>query len=155
MRRGLNLSQLQASLLEAVGEALVVETRRQMVLAGPTLPGYPGLEDSDLYDRINYVVEGSKVVLVLPEHYAFVEAGRRAGAKGVPISALLEWMRRKGIDPGNRNSRAWAIQSSIRRRGIRPRPFLRAAIDNFSPDVAVFETEVDRRLKEILNSTRQ
>lgn len=142
---------LRTSLLEALGEALVVRARAEMVAAGPTVSGYPDLRTSDLYATADYVVEGDTVVLLLEDHYQYVESGRRIGAKGVPISALLEWMRRKGIDPGKRNGRAWAIQSAIRARGIRPRPFLQKALDGLSPDMAVFETHIDRRLKEILS----
>lgn len=54
-------------------------------------------------------------------YFQVQEVGRRAGAPPPPSSALLPWMRRKGIDP----SLAFVIARAIGRRGLKGRFFMR------------------------------
>ena len=66
-------------------------------------------------------------------YYAkYVENGRRAGAKGVPIEALIEWIRinRVMIDGRSERSTAFMFQSSIRRKGIAPSLFITRTLQN-------------------------
>lgn len=54
-------------------------------------------------------------------HYAkYVDSGRRAGIKRVPLDALIGWIRAKGINLNGRKERdvAYAIQLAIFRNGI-------------------------------------
>lgn len=66
-------------------------------------------------------------------YYAkYVENGRRAGAKGVPIEALIEWIRIKRIMIEGRSERstAFMFQNSIRRKGIAPSLFITRTLQN-------------------------
>lgn len=56
----------------------------------------------------------------------YVNIGRKRGLKGVPISALMEWIRHKNFTDGIKNTKgiAFAIQKKIIKDGIRPDPFI-------------------------------
>lgn len=54
-----------------------------------------------------------------------VEYGRTAGAAMPPAGALLGWMSRKGIDARFE----YLVRRAIGRRGTRPRPFLKPALE--------------------------
>lgn len=54
-----------------------------------------------------------------------VEYGRSAGAAMPPPSALTGWMRRHGMD----EKYAFVLARSIARRGTRPKPYLKPALD--------------------------
>lgn len=49
----------------------------------------------------------------------YVDWGRRSGGRRVPIQALLEWIRIKGLAVGKSEIQlAWAIQTNIHKHGI-------------------------------------
>lgn len=56
------------------------------------------------------------------DYLEYVERGRRPNTRKVPISALREWAMRKGIPSDN--STLYAIQQSIYKVGISPRPIM-------------------------------
>lgn len=56
------------------------------------------------------------------DYLEYIERGRRPNIRKVPISALREWARRKGIPSDN--STLYAIQQSIYKAGISPRPIM-------------------------------
>jgi len=60
-----------------------------------------------------------------------VEDGRRAGAPMPPEGSLLAWMRRHGIDV----SAEFAVRRAISRRGTRPQPYLKPALDKNRPEI--------------------
>lgn len=65
-------------------------------------------------------------------YYAkWVESGRRRGTKGVPIDTLIDWLHVKRMSTGNAKkdrSKAFAIQRSIKRKGIKPTRFIQKAL---------------------------
>lgn len=78
---------------------------------------------------------------VFVEDYAkYVISGRRPFARKVPISALIGWIKLKGVGsgrdsrgrfagrPADINRLAWAIQASIYKNGIKGRDFVTVAI---------------------------
>lgn len=73
-----------------------------------------------------------------------VEFGRSAGAAMPPPSALSGWLRRHGID----EKYAFVVAQSIARRGIRPRPYLKPALDKNRPAI---EREMSAVVKRISN----
>ena len=60
-----------------------------------------------------------------------VEYGRSAGAAMPPPSALTGWMRRHGMD----ETYAFALARAIARRGTRPKPYLKPALDKNRPAI--------------------
>lgn len=56
----------------------------------------------------------------------FVERGRKAGGKRVPLNVLLQWVKARGLASGNKeiSKIAWAVQTSIHKKGIKAAPFV-------------------------------
>ena len=95
-----------------------------------------------LFNSIESVVERTMSGVTITAqglYYAkWVNSGRpsikkKPDIKGVPISVLIDWIRRCKIDlRGKREeSVAYAMQISIRQKGIRPAPFIDKSIRKF------------------------
>ena len=84
----------------------------------------------ELIESINTVVsKGSDMFVIegmMGKTGLFIITGRQAGAKGVPIDALVKWIENKGFSDGIRSTRgiAFAIQKSIKEKGIKPDDFI-------------------------------
>lgn len=65
-------------------------------------------------------------------HAAPNEFGRAAGRAMPPPGVILEWMRRRGIDP----RLEFVIRRAIGRRGIPAQPYLRRALTELAPQIA-------------------
>jgi hypothetical protein len=100
---------------------------------------------------------------VIANHYAtYVITGRRAGAKKVPISALIGWIKSKRIQGRDSKGRfisvqslAYAIQTAIARQGIKPRDFLTPAIERWTDEALdrlaeALGEEVDKIVQEMV-----
>lgn len=90
----------------------------------------------------------------------YVQMGRGKNAKGVPISALLKWIKDRRIKSRDLTDRqlAFAIQRNIKKFGIRPSNWFDVAIDNMFADPRfydVFETkvveELEMKIEEIID----
>lgn len=66
----------------------------------------------------------------------FVEYGRRAG-RMPPVDELAQWFKKKHrvADAKEALARAWGLAKNIARRGTRPRPFFRPAIESTKKEV--------------------
>lgn len=62
--------------------------------------------------------------MIANDYYLYQSTGRRAGARKVPISDLITWIKEKGIGFGNINSLAFAIQTSIYKNGIKGKNYI-------------------------------
>lgn len=69
--------------------------------------------------------KGATVFNKMP-YASFVERGRRRNSRMPPVSAILAWLRAKGL--GEDRGRAYLIARAIARRGIRARPVLARAM---------------------------
>lgn len=82
--------------------------------------------DSDLYKTLkkkSVVYTDSVIVELFVNNYIeYIERGRPAHIDKVPIYALLKWAKRKGLPTDN--SFLYAVQNTIYKNGIRPRPIL-------------------------------
>ena len=88
-----------------------------------TLIGQKHIATGKLRDSIAMLVKTLPNGFVLEESHqdygTYVNSGRRAGAKGVPIDALTKWVEVKGIATGKKAiSIAWAIRKTIIKQGI-------------------------------------
>ena len=84
-----------------------------------------GLVGTDVYKSINWTFDGSRFTMFANDYYQYIDSGRKAGGKRVPVESILTWIRKKNIRPRNEmtiNSLAYIIQRSINRKGIFPRP---------------------------------
>lgn len=82
------------------------------------------------------------------DYLQWVELGRRAGVRKVPIRALIDWIVRYNISSPNMttNQLAYAIQTNIYKYGIEPRPMLDMMAETMT------EILVDRAGKELEKS---
>lgn len=69
------------------------------------------------YDTRN---NNNTLLITMNDYGGYVNRGRKAGAKKVPIQALLEWIKVKGIETNNKKALgiAFAIQKTIEKQGI-------------------------------------
>lgn len=108
-------------------------------------------ESSNLSKSVQYVATQDGVQMKVLEYYPYVSEGRSttkraARVSKVPIDALIEWIKKRGITPyGNRtiNQLAFAIQTAIYKRGLdSKRPVKgKGFADNVANDVADYTAE--------------
>jgi len=99
------------------------------------------------------------VIQVLAEQYSqWVQSGRLPGKKGVPISVLEEWIKSRGLTGRDKKGRfikrksfAFAIQTNIKKFGIRPSNFLDVALETISNDPKIVELIGDESYEELIN----
>lgn len=80
------------------------------------------LEFSNLDNEAKIKKDDWTFSLFYNDYLEYVESGRKAGARRVPIRPLIDWMKQKGISNDDRV--AWAIRESIYQLGIPARPLL-------------------------------
>lgn len=88
------------------------------------------LVGSNLYKTLKTIArnDGDLVFdIMMNDYLQYVENGRRKGAKWPPIDPIVQWMKRKGIQPTNSN--IFLIRRSIAEQGIKPRPILAKALE--------------------------
>lgn len=71
-------------------------------------------------NEISYEVKDGVVNIKVPDKISFQEAGRKRKAKRVPIKALIAWGLKYKVSGINKY--VYAIQTSIYKKGIRPKP---------------------------------
>jgi len=83
-------------------------------------------QQSNLAKSIEYVTNKDGVQMLAASYYPYVSGGRRANIRRVPIKDLIVWIKQYGIRPRNGqtiNQLAFAIQTSIYKRGIKAKNF--------------------------------
>ena len=82
-------------------------------------------------DAVQAIPKKNEAYVGTNVNYAsWVEFGRLPG-KMPPVDMIAEWVRQKKIASGKELMKAaWAIAMSIKRRGIKPKSFLRKAADD-------------------------
>lgn len=116
-----------ANILDALGTYLDGKIVDQLVSKGK-------FASSELLNSITHevreVLGGVEIVGTMAYYGKFVISGRKVGAKGVPTDVLMDWLRLKGIESDITKARSisFAIQHSIKEKGIEPFPFIENAI---------------------------
>lgn len=106
-----------------------------------------------LFNSIQSVIEHTLTGITISAqalYYAkFVNAGRKPGTKGVPINVLVEWIRRRRLNMEGKRERsvAFAMQRSIRDKGIKPSRFIDKSIDKFNKSKRL-EDNIERFMEE-------
>ena len=113
-----------------------------------------------LFDSIKTVVERTLTGITITTealYYAkFVNAGRKPGTKGVPLDVLVEWIRRKRLAMEGKRERsvAFAMQRSIRDKGIKPSRFIDKSIEKFDKSKRL-ENNIERFMDEYVDEQMQ
>jgi hypothetical protein len=104
---------------------------------GTIRPGSPGdkFASGNLYNSLTATVmpngDDFELVITYADYFKYVNEGRRPERKKVPLSALLDWIKIRGIKPKDYKGRgrptkkgqlslAFAIQTNIYKYGIKP-----------------------------------
>lgn len=149
---------------------IVTETIQQSLLEKRYRFGYArrqGLGDKVASGRLinsvsTKVVERKDEVImeVSMEDYAqWVQSGRLPGKKGVPVDAIEKWIKDRGLQGRDKKGRfitrrsfAFAIQSNIKKFGIRPSNFLDVALDKLENDPRVQELIENASFEDLINA---
>lgn len=89
-------------------------------------------KQSNLAKSVNYVEVKEGVQLEVAYYYTYVSTGRKRGIKKVPITALIQYIKREGISPRSGqsiNQLAFAIQTHIYKQGINPKNYIDKVVD--------------------------
>lgn len=93
-------------------------------------------------------IQGTRIVYEAkaPEHYVFVDKGRRAGAKQPPTKPIEKWIKQKGLDLN-----AFAVARSIAKKGIKATNIYTNAIKEFVEEIdldSVLRNEIIKEIKQ-------
>jgi len=109
--------------------------------------------------QVKKVNEDETVIQVLAEQYSqWVQSGRLPGKKGIQISAIEDWIKSRGLQGRDkkgqfikRRSFAFAIQTNIKKFGIRPSNFLDVALETIGNDPKIMELIGDEAYEDLIN----
>jgi len=104
--------------------------RLKNIVNGKGISATGQLADSFTYNKEQGVVTFFK-------YGEIVDAGRRPGGFP-PIKPIEEWIRARGISGGNKTDKqlAFAIATTIQKRGFRPQPFIQATVADIEQQFA-------------------
>lgn len=80
-----------------------------------------------------------------PEHYEFVDKGRRAGATPPPVKPIQQWINQKGLELN-----AYAVAKSIGKKGIKATNIYTNNVDQFIKELDLadgLKTEIINEIK--------
>lgn len=152
------MDELEAQLL-MIAAYLETEIKNQLLENGHKATGQLIESISNTVSRGSnmFVIEGS-----MAKQGAFVISGRAKGLKGVPIDALVNWIKAKNFSTTIKSTRglAFAIQKSIKEKGIKPDDFIGDTFEKnrnrISRDVEqAIEKSLDFALTNLVNNAKQ
>jgi hypothetical protein len=103
--------------IEDVGQFIINELAKELIKQDHKATG-------KLIGSLDYEVKqtllGSSLIVTMLDYGEYVNTGRKRGAAKVPIQALVEWIKQKGIETNNKKvlGMAFAIQKTIQKQGI-------------------------------------
>lgn len=127
---------------------------------------YRGLSDKVASGKLRNSVEvkvvpsegGSIIQIFMEDYYQWVQSGRLPGKKGVPVDAIERWIKERGLTGRDkkgkfikRRSFAFAIQTNIKKFGIRPSNFLDKSINLLESDQRILDALGQEAFDELLN----
>jgi hypothetical protein len=127
---------------------------------------YQGLSDKvasgKLKNSVNVQVkdtnDGAVFSIFMEEYYIWVQNGRLPGKKGVPVDAIENWIKDRGLTGRDKKGRfikrqsfAFAIQKNIKKFGIRPSNFLDVAFDKLQSNERLLELIGEESFDELVN----
>ena len=87
-----------------------------------------------------------------------VNAGRKKGLKGVPIEVLEKWIKKRGLKGRDKmgkfikvRSFAFAIQTNIKKFGIRPANFVEFSLDVLEENKELIQTIEEITMEELID----
>ena len=98
--------------LANIGQFVIEELAKEIIKQDHSNTG-------KLIESLDYKVANNVVEVFMNDYGRYVNTGRKRGAKKVPISALVEWIKQRGIASNNKKAIgiAFAIQKTIEKQG--------------------------------------
>jgi hypothetical protein len=98
------------------------------------------------------------IKIFMEDYWQWVQSGRMPGKKDVPLSAIEEWIRSRGLTGRDKKGRfikrrsfAFAIRTNIKKFGIRPANFLDKTINLLETDQRIIDALGQEAFDELLN----
>jgi hypothetical protein len=121
---------------------------------------FKGLDKSSaLYKSVQVSYDATPIFKIGSLDYLqYLDGGRRAGARKIPVQIILKWIKKKKIRPRNAkgqfksmtlNQLAFVIQRSIFNIGIRPRNILKKSFQEIDK---LYKDNVESGIQEIIDS---
>lgn len=84
------------------------------------------LDNSSFSKKISIRLIDDQVVVEMPGYGEFIDSGRKRNGRMPPIKDIIDYIRSKNITSTDLNEEqlAYAIANSIKRDGIKPKPFI-------------------------------
>ena len=150
--------------------APIIQETIQKVLSERSYPfgfsKYRGLSDKvasgKLRRSVNVEVVPSQdrpiIKIFMEDYWVWVQSGRLPGKKGVPINAIEQWIKERGLTGRDKKGRfikrrsfAFAIQTNIKKFGIRPSNFLDKAVNLLETDQRILDALGEEAFEELIN----
>jgi hypothetical protein len=139
--------------LRILGRLAVKELRRELILQ-------KHVATATLHDSINYKLVSTSTGLSMNVYAAnygiFVDSGRSAKTKRVPIQALIDWILVKGFTSDDKEAKsiAFAIQEKIYQEGI-PTTRGRRVASRRTRFIQIVKENIESEAREILRTQIQ
>jgi len=150
--------------------APIIQETIQQVLSERSYPfgfsKYRGLSDKvasgKLRRSVNVEVVPSQdrpiIKIFMEDYWVWVQSGRLPGKKGVPVNAIEQWIKERGLTGRDKKGRfikrrsfAFAIQTNIKKFGIRPSNFLDKAVNLLETDQRILDALGEEAFEELIN----
>lgn len=96
--------------------------------------------------------------IFMEDYWVWVQNGRLPGKKGVPLAVIEQWIRDRQLTGRDKKGRfikrrsfAFAIQTNIKKFGIRPSNFLDKAVNLLETDERIIEALGEEAFEELIN----
>jgi len=96
--------------------------------------------------------------IFMEDYWQWVQSGRMPGKKSVPIDMIEQWIRSRGLTGRDKKGRfikrrsfAFAIQTNIKKFGIRPANFLDKAFNLLETDQRIIDALGQEAFEELVN----
>ena len=96
--------------------------------------------------------------IFMEDYWQWVQSGRMPGKKNVPIDMIEQWIRSRGLTGRDKKDRfikrrnfAFAIQTNIKKFGIRPANFLDKAFNLLETDQRIIDALGQEAFEELVN----
>ena len=150
--------------------APIIKETIQQVLSEKVYPfgfaKYRGLSDKVASGRlrnsvqVNIIPDENRTVIqiFMEDYWQWVQSGRLPGKRNVPVDAIEKWIKQRGLTGRDkkgkfikRRSFAFAIQTNIKKFGIRPSNFLDKSINLLESDQRIIDALGDEAFEELIN----
>jgi len=96
--------------------------------------------------------------VLMEQYYQWVQSGRRPGKGFVPVGSLMKWIKDRGLKGRDKKGRymtdksfAFAIQTNIKKFGIKPSNFIDVSLEKVLNDPRIVELMGDASYEDLIN----